>query len=95
MSLSLKRTDAEKLEYDVMHGEWQVGRIWYTPETRWCWTFGGIAGGPDDLLRAGVGATLPEARAELDDQWAKWLAYAKLEPSESSNAPPRRSRQDQ
>jgi hypothetical protein len=96
MSLSVKQIEAEwpKEEYDVMHGQWLVGRISHSPDSDWTWTLGGLAGGPDDLRRAGITATLPEAKAQMDDQWAKWLAYANLEPSEPS-ARPHRTRPDQ
>ena len=81
MALSVKQAEAEwpREEYDVTHGEFRVGRLSYvTSESRWCWTMSGVAEGPDDLLRAGVAVTLPEAKAQIDNQWARWLAYANL-----------------
>jgi hypothetical protein len=95
MSLRVKQIEAEwpKEEYDVMHGQWPVGRISHSPDSDWTWTLGGLAGGPDDLRRAGITATLPEAKAQMDDQWAKWLAYVKLEaiePNGTHNLPNRR-----
>jgi len=100
MSLSVKQIEAEwpREEYAVMHGEWPVGQVSHSPDSGWTWTFGGLAGGPDDLRRAGVGATLPEARAQMDEQWAKWLAYANLVQSDEPSPVPdsaNRGRADQ
>ena len=97
MSLSVRQAEADwpKEEYDVMHGEWQLGRVSHAPDSPWCWTLGGIAGGPNDLVRAGVAASLPEARTQIDDQWNRWLTYAQLEPIEANVNPSNRQRPDQ
>jgi hypothetical protein len=97
MSLTLKQIEAEwpKEEFEVMHGQWQVGRVSHSPDLGWTWMFGGLSGGPDDLRRAGIAAALPEVRAQMDEQWAKWLAYAKLDPIEDPHNLANRRRPDQ
>jgi hypothetical protein len=81
-----------------MHGELRVGRIWSSPggnpEVGWLWTLNGIFSGPDaDLRHSGLAATLVIAKAELETEWAKWLAWANLsEAFESAQATPARNR---
>ena len=98
MTLTVKKIEAEwpKEEYDVVHGQWTVGRISHRQDSDWMWTLGGLAGGPDDLRRGGVGATFSESKAQMDALWAKWSAYAELEAIEPNHKHrPNRQRPDQ
>jgi len=100
MSLVLKSNDGEgsRDDYDVVHSELPVGRIWTGSvghlDPRWFWTISGVFAGPDtNLCYAGVAATLADAKAQLETEWAKWLAWANLsEASESSQKTSKRNR---
>jgi hypothetical protein len=85
MSLAVKQDEDAwpREEYDVMHAELRVGRIWKTAcgcsDMRWFWTLGGVFNGPEAKLRhSGLAGSLADAKAELTTEWAKWLAWAEL-----------------
>jgi hypothetical protein len=70
-------------DHQVMHGEWEVGRIDKRPsltggEARWIWALKGVPGGPQEIRLAGVTDTLKEAEAELKKSWEQWLLWASL-----------------
>ena len=85
MTLKLRPTglgsgiDKDRPDYTVVTGEWEVGR---TNETR---------GGPDNLrrfwsitvngpmTRSGRVATVDEAKAQFQQSWDAWKAWANLE----------------
>jgi hypothetical protein len=92
MSLAVKQDENAwpKEEYDVMHAELRVGRIWKTAcgcsDMRWFWTLGGVFNGPEAKLRhSGLAGTLADAKAELTTEWAKWLAWAELTEARERN----------
>jgi hypothetical protein len=86
MSLVLRPNAAATDDYDVMHGELQVGRIYrrraaIRPEMQWLWAFNGVPGGPAGLALTGLAASLDEALAGLQESWSKWLASTELSES--------------
>lgn len=69
--------------HQVMHGEWEVGRIDKRPPltgegARWIWALNGVPGGPQGIRLAGVTGTLDEAEAELKKSMEQWLLWASL-----------------
>jgi len=66
-----------------MSGGLRVGSIYKrefpkTPEMHWFWALDGVHGGPDAMRISGMTATLDQAKAELKENWAKWMAWANL-----------------
>jgi hypothetical protein len=60
------------------------------------WALNGVFGGPHEMRVAGMVATFDQAQAALQENWEKWLAWAKLQelgdpaplsPSEPPHAP--------
>ncbi len=47
-------------------------------EPRWFWSIQGVLGKPADMRDHGDALTLESAKAELEANWRKWLAWAKL-----------------
>ena len=69
--------------HQVMHGEWEVGRIDKAPSMtgpgdRWIWALNGVPGGPDGIRLTGVTDTIDEAQVELAKSWKQWLDWAGL-----------------
>jgi hypothetical protein len=60
-------------------GDWDVGRIYETPDSpnhlRWYWSMN--LNGP--MTRSDRVATLEEAKAQFQKSWDAWKAWAKLE----------------
>jgi hypothetical protein len=87
MSLVLnKNADASAEDYQVLHGQLQVGRIYkrkitLRPGSEWLWALNGVPEGPCGLVITGLAASLDEALAALKERWAKWLASAELSES--------------
>jgi hypothetical protein len=71
--------DKDRPDYTVVTGEWEVGRIYETrggPDSlRWFWSMTGH--GP--MTRSGRVAALEEAKAQFQQSWDAWKAWAKLE----------------
>jgi hypothetical protein len=68
-----------------MQGGWQVGRIYRKqaatdPEREWLWAINGVQGPPEAMQTGGACSSLDQAKAELNANWEKWLAWAKLSP---------------
>jgi len=85
MSLVLKQNEGEwpREDYDVVHGELRVGRIWTSPvdhlDLRWFWTISGVFAEPDtNLCYSGLAGTLADAKERLEAEWTKWLTWADL-----------------
>jgi hypothetical protein len=86
MSLRLQPDpNSAKPETDqlAMSGNLCVGRVYkreFTRITQWFWAINGVQQTPPDVMRlAGVTGSFEEAQAELKENWAKWLAWAKLQ----------------
>jgi hypothetical protein len=67
----------------AMSGNLCVGRVYkreFTSTTQWLWAINGVQQTPPDVMRlAGVTGCFEQAQAELKENWAKWLAWAKLQ----------------
>jgi hypothetical protein len=84
-------------DHYVMSGELRVGRIYQRdtpgkPELPFLWAINGVYGGPDGMRVAGMAGTFDQARADLQGNWEKWLAWANLQEisgptQESANEP--------
>ena len=69
--------------HQVMHGEWEVGRIDKRPsftgtESRWIWALNGVPSGPKGIRLTGVTETIDEAEVDLKKSWEQWLEWASL-----------------
>jgi hypothetical protein len=84
MSLVLNRiADTSTEDYQVLHGQLQVGRIYkrkitLQPGSEWLWALNGVPEGPCGLAITGLAASLDGAMAALKDRWTQWLAAAEL-----------------
>jgi hypothetical protein len=71
--------DKDRPDYTVYCGGWDVGRIYETrggPDNlRWFWSM--TVNGP--MTRSGRVATLEEAKAQFQQSWDAWKAWANLE----------------
>jgi hypothetical protein len=70
-------------DYLLMHGRLPVGRICrrhsaFRADANWLWTLNGVIGGPDTLCRAGTSASPETAEAQVNENWSRWLQWAKL-----------------
>jgi hypothetical protein len=87
--LAQRRTD-----HQVMSGELHVGRIYKRESTintgaQWLWTINGVQLAGSDVMRvAGMTATFEEAQAQLNENWQKWLRWAKLQQEVGDSAAP-------
>src|SRR5947209_17350002 len=88
MALTVRPTGLESpayndlKDYTVFSGRWGIGRIYEErgarPDLRWYWTLYGPHAGLDIIRRDGRASTLEEAKAQLAENWRKWLTWAKL-----------------
>jgi hypothetical protein len=84
MALVLRPNSEDSQEdYDVLHGELRIGRIYKRKislqrETQWLWALNGVPETVEGLALTGVNASLEEATAALGVRWASWLAWARL-----------------
>jgi hypothetical protein len=83
MSLVLNPKADAADDYNVLHGELQVGQIYkrkaaIRPESQWLWALNGVPQGPHEPAITGLAATLDEAEAALKERWTKWLASVDL-----------------
>jgi hypothetical protein len=89
MALVLRpNADGSPDDHHVMHGGWQVGRIYkrrdaLRTETQWLWSISGVSRGIAELRFTGMSGTLDEALAALKESWDKWLANAQLTAAET------------
>ena len=71
--------DEHRVDYVIYSGNWDVGRIFEdrssTDDLRWFWS---ITVG-SQRTRAGHVATLEEAKAQFQQSWDAWKAWANLE----------------
>jgi hypothetical protein len=71
-------------DYLVISGELHVSRIYKRDSadganSQWLWAINGVQrAAPDVMCLAGIAAALDEAKAELQENWEKWLAWANL-----------------
>jgi hypothetical protein len=68
-------------EYQVLHGNWQIGQIIkrisaLDPKRQWLWALNGVPDGPDNMSRTGFSESLDAAKAEFTDCWERWLGWA-------------------
>jgi hypothetical protein len=67
----------------AMSGNLCVGRVYkreFTRITQFFWAINGVQQTPPDVMRlAGVTGSFEQAQAELKENWAKWLTWAKLQ----------------
>src|SRR5262249_464755 len=90
MSLALYPNPASapvrrKTDHLVMSGQLEVGRIYKrdTPnksDSEWLWAINGVQRAAPGIMRvAGIAPSFEQARAELQENWEKWLAWANLQ----------------
>jgi hypothetical protein len=67
----------------AMSGNLCVGRIYkreFAKTPQWLWAINGVHQAGSDVMRlSGITGSFEEAQAELKENWAKWLAWAKLQ----------------
>ena len=68
----------------VMNGQLAVGRIYKrdTPDksdSQWLWAINGVWAEPAIMRFAGIAPSFEQAKAELQENWEKWLAWANLQ----------------
>jgi len=74
-----------KTDHLVMNGQLEVGRIYKrdTPDksdSQWLWAINGVPRAAPGVMRvAGIAPSFEQAKAELQDNWEKWLAWANLQ----------------
>jgi hypothetical protein len=74
-----------KTDHLVMNGQLEVGRIYKrdTPDksdSQWLWAINGVPRAAPGVMRvAGIAPSFEQAKAELKDNWEKWLAWANLQ----------------
>jgi hypothetical protein len=88
MALVLQpNADGSPDDHHVMHGGWQVGRIYKRqnalPETQWLWSISGVSRGPAGVRFTGMCGTVDESLAAMKESWDKWLACAQLTAAET------------
>ena len=71
-------------DFYLMSGDLQVGHIYKRaseskPDRQFLWALNGVFGGPPEMRVSGMVATFDQAQAALQENWHKWLAWAKLE----------------
>jgi hypothetical protein len=92
MPLALMRNleaPIETSDFYLMSGDLRVGRIYErqgTQRLEFLWALNGVFGGPHETRVAGKVATFDQAQAALQENWEKWLAWAKLQ-EHSGHAP--------
>jgi hypothetical protein len=67
----------------VLSGKMHVGRIYKresgsSEKNQWLWAINGVQHAPNIMRLAGMTASLEEAKAELQENWEKWPAWANL-----------------
>jgi hypothetical protein len=68
-----------------MNGQLEVGRIYKRDtldksDSQWLWAINGVPQAAPGVMRvAGIAASFEQAKAELQENWEKWLAWANLQ----------------
>lgn len=73
--------DDARRQYIAMSGGLPIGCIYETSDhlgTGWSWSIFGVNAGRAVMETRGSLETFAEAKARLDANWEKWLAWAKL-----------------
>jgi hypothetical protein len=84
MPLDLKpNIDGGPADFNVMHGELIVGRLYQrggapSVGTEWLWALNGVPFGPPETAITGPAATRDGALTALTERWSKWLDWANL-----------------
>src|SRR5262245_10488085 len=74
-----------KTDHLVMNGQLEVGRIYkrdapFRSEPQWLWAINGVQLAAPGVMRvAGIAPSFEQAKAELQGNWDKWLAWANLQ----------------
>jgi hypothetical protein len=72
-----------KTDHLAMSGQLCVGRIYkreFASTSQWLWAINGVHQAGSDVMRiAGMTSSFEQAETELKENWAKWLAWAKLQ----------------
>ncbi len=76
MSLVLNPRAGSADDYNVLHGELQVGQIYkrkaaLRPESQWLWALNGVPAGSDIHALTGLAATLDDFMVALTATWTK------------------------
>jgi len=73
-----------RTDHLVKNGHLQVGRIYKRDSLdentqQWLWAINGVQRTEPEVMRvAGIAPSLDQAKAELQENWEKWLAWADL-----------------
>jgi hypothetical protein len=78
LSWSSLHQDRQRLQ----RGHWATARG-APPDLQWFWAITGIFGTTPDMRMDGHAPTLESTKAQLGENWRKWLAWAKLTEIES------------
>jgi hypothetical protein len=84
LALHPKPASAPDTDHVVMNGGLAVGRIYKrdTPDksdSQWLWAINGVWAEPAIMRFAGIAPSFEQAKAELQENWGKWLAWANLQ----------------
>jgi hypothetical protein len=74
----------ENDDFYLMSGDLQVGHIYKRaseskPDRQFLWALNGVFGGPSEMRVSGMVATFGDAQAAVQENWDKWLTWAKLQ----------------
>jgi hypothetical protein len=77
-------TYKDNVDYNVLSGEWLIGRIYerngFPDEVRFFWSLHGVVlTRPPSVHTDGFAPTLYGAKAQFQKSWDAWKAWAKLE----------------
>jgi hypothetical protein len=82
MPLTLQPKPGSPDDHLVMSGKLCVGWIYKrgaASTSQWLWAINGVQQAGRNMRIAGRTGSFEEAEAELKENWAKWLAWAKLQ----------------
>jgi hypothetical protein len=77
----------DAFDYYMVSGQLRVGRIYKRPitgELQFLWALNGVFSGPHDMRVAGMVSTFDQAQSALQENWEKWLAWARLQEGRDS-----------
>jgi len=88
MPLTYRNRGSGGTQWDVLSGELVIGNInkgalslSASQDTPWTWHFA-LHVAPPGFVMHGASATLNEAKADMERNWQRWLAAAKLQAEE-------------